>query len=800
MIPFFCFLNLFSQNQATLYGTVRDTSGNAMELVNIGVLNISKPIGVSTDSDGRYSIEVPAGRKIKVVVSFIGYAGEEREIRLEKGEKRRLDFVLNPSGAVLAPVEISGDDSREQGVIRMDKEWVRTITGPTGGVEGLVKSFEGVSSNNELSSQYSVRGGNFDENLVYVNDIEIFRPFLIRNAQQEGLSFINSDMVSDIVFSSGGFDAKYGDKMSSVLDIKYRKPKEFAGNASLSLLGGALHLEGILGSRFSYQIGYRNKTNKYLLNSLETQGEYQPSFNDLQVYLTYDLNEKMELAFLGNLADNKYNFIPQTRETSFGNLYEIMKLKVYFDGQELDRFSSVFGAFMFTYNPKKDLQLKLISSAFATNELVNYDIQGQYWLSETGLGFGEDESIERGIGTYIEHARNRLVANIYNIEHKGTKIYDNGNLSWGIKYQHELIDDKVNEWKMVDSSGYTIPSNPDVIGSYDTVTPPQLQNVFKSKNSISSNRLFAYLQRQWEKKADYGTWYANAGIRGQYWDFNNEVFLSPRASISFSPAIKQDLMFRLASGLYSQSPFYKELRDEQGNINHDILSQKSFHVVLSSDWNFRMFGRPFKFLTSAYYKYMWDLIPYYLDNVQVRYTAKNNAIGYARGIDFRLFGEFIEGIDSWLTLSFMNTEQDIEGDGASYIPRPTDQLYNINVSFQDYIPNMPFIRVYLNFNYGSGYPYGAPNTPFYMHTNRMPDYLRADIAFTFRIKDEDSKWARNNFFRYLKKIWINVEWFNVFSAKNVVSYFWVADYSNKYYGVPNYLTPSQINAKLTVEF
>ena len=296
MIPFFCFLNLFSQNQATLYGTVRDTSGNAMELVNIGVLNISKPIGVSTDSDGRYSIEVPAGRKIKVVVSFIGYAGEEREIRLEKGEKRRLDFVLKPSGAVLAPVEISGDDSREQGVIRMDKEWVRTITGPTGGVEGLVKSFEGVSSNNELSSQYSVRGGNFDENLVYVNDIEIFRPFLIRNAQQEGLSFINSDMVSDIVFSSGGFDAKYGDKMSSVLDIKYRKPKEFAGNASLSLLGGALHLEGILGSRFSYQIGYRNKTNKYLLNSLETQGEYQPSFNDLQVYLTYDLNEKMKLS------------------------------------------------------------------------------------------------------------------------------------------------------------------------------------------------------------------------------------------------------------------------------------------------------------------------------------------------------------------------------------------------------------------------------------------------------------------------------------------------------------------------
>lgn len=799
---FFVSFSLFSlaQNNSFLSGRVVDENGKGIELVNIGVVNLKKNIGTTTDANGSYKLTLPAEKELKIIVSYIGYAPQEISLTLKKGEKKQIDFTLKSVAENLEAIEIKGDNSRIEGVTRITTDWAKNAVGPTGGVENLLKTLDGVSSNNELSSQYSVRGGNFDENLVYVNDIEIFRPLLVRNAQQEGLSFINSDMVGDIVFSSGGFDAKYGDKMSSVLDIRYKKPQEFGGNVSLGLLGASFHLEGLIGSRLTYQMGYRRKTNKYLLNSLETQGEYNPTFNDFQVYLTYDINEKSELAFLGNIADNKYNFIPETRETSFGNFYEMLKLKVYFDGQELDRFSSLFGAFMYTYKPKKDLVLKLITSAFSTGERVNYDIQGQYYLSETGLGFGDDEGLERGIGTYIEHARNYLSANIYNIEHKGVKIYDNGNLSWGVKWQYEFIEDRVNEWKMVDSSGYSIPSLPDNIGIFDSVFSPQLNNVFKSNNSIVSTRLSAYVQKQWIFSYDYGQWYANLGIRAQWWDYNKEFVPSPRASLSFKPNIKQDILFRFACGMYAQSPFYKELRDEKGNVHSDVLSQKSLHFVLSSDWNFTMLERPFKLMSTIYYKHFWDLNPYYLDNVQVRYMAENNAVGYARGLDVRLFGEMIKGIDSWISFSLMNTEEDIQGDGKGYIPRPTDQLYNISISFQDYIPNMPFIRAYLSFNYGNGYPFGAPNTPRYMHTNRMPDYLRADIAFTFRIKDENASWAKNNFFKYFKKIWVNVECFNVFSSKNVVSYFWVADYSNKYYGVPNYLTPFQLNAKLTVEF
>lgn len=795
-----CFFVSFSQNQATIYGVVKDSLGNGLFPANVGVINLSKPIGCTTDEQGRFSLNVPADRELKLVVSYVGYDSQEHSLALKKGEKRKLEFVLNFTSSVLPTAQVKGDFSREEGLTRINSQWAKNVAGPIGGVESLLKTIEGVSSNNELSTQYNVRGGNFDENLVYVNDIEVFRPFLVRSAQQEGLSFINSDMVSDIVFSSGGFDAKYGDKMSSVLDIKYRKPQEFSASASVSLLGANLHLEQAIGNRFTYQLGFRNKNTKHLISAMDTEGDYFPSFNDLQLYATYDLNEKSELAFLGNVAYNTYNFIPQNRETSFGNVYEMLKLKVYFDGQELDKFASLFGAFMFTYNPFKDLQLKFIASSFATDERINYDIQGQYWLSETGLGYEDEEGLERGIGTYIEHARNHLVANIFNIEHKGYKFYDEGKLTWGIKYQRELIYDRVNEWKMVDSAGYTIPSTPDIPGIYDTVAAPNLQNVFKSNNEITSNRINAYLQRDWKKYSKIGNWYANAGARLMYWDFNNEVFVSPRASISFAPAIKYDLLFRFATGIYAQSPFYKEFRNEKGEINPDIRSQKSWHVVLSGDWKFTMLDRPFKLMASAYYKYMWDLIPYRVDNVQLRYSAQNNSIGYAKGIDVRLYGEFIKGIDSWLSLSFMNTEEDIEGDNAGFIPRPTDQLYNINISFQDYVPKMPYLRVYLSFNYGSGYPYGAPNTERYLQTNRMPDYLRCDIAFTFRIKDEDAAWAKDNFMKVFKRIWFNVEWFNVFSSKNVISYFWVADYSNKYYGVPNYLTPSQINAKLTLEF
>ena len=787
---------LTSNAQQKIFGKVSDKQGKAIENVSIGTLNLDKPIGTTSNQNGNYSLSLKANKEYKIRFSCIGFKDFDTIIILSSLQNKEIDIVLEQSSQTLDAVEVKGDYSREDGVTRISTEWAKNTAGPTGGVENVIKSTEGVSSNNELSSQYSVRGGNFDENLVYVNDMEIYRPLLIRNGQQEGLSFINTDMIGDIQFSSGGFDAKYGDKMSSVLDIKYKKPTEFNGNASIGLLGGSLHIEGLIGSRFTYQLGYRNKTNKYLLNSLETSGDYNSNFNDLQTYLTYDINEKTELAFLGNISDNRYNFIPQTRETQFGNVYQTLNLKIYFDGEEVDRFTSYFGALMLNHKLRKDLQLKFIASAFSTNEKETYDIQGQYWLYETG-GLGSEEEFDRGIGTYLEHARNNLQATIFNIEHKGYKYYDNGLLSWGLKYQREQIDDWIREWKMVDSSDYTIPSIPDNIGIYDGPNSPLLQDCYRSDNTISSNRLTAYAQRQITLEKQAGTYFFNLGLRAQYWSFNNEVFPSPRASMSYKPNINKDILFRFATGIYAQFPFYREYRNEQGDINQDIKSQKSWHFVLSSDWNFKMLDRNFKFITSAYYKYLWDIIPYRIDNVRLRYSALNNATGYAAGLDMKLFGEFIRGIDSWVTVSLMKTEQDIEGDNKGFLPRPTDQLFNASVSFQDYLPNMPWMRVYLNFNYGSGYPYYPPNTDIVL---RMPHYLRADIAFTFRIKDEEASWAKNNFMRFAKKIWVNLEWLNVFNTKNVISYMYVQDFAGASYSVPNYLTPTRLNAKLTIEF
>ncbi len=785
----------FSHSQ-TIKGIITDANGVAIESVSIGTLNLSKPIGTISDIHGAYSLKLKAKTKYRVRYSCVGYADIDTTLILSANETRTINIKMKKSSTNLETVEITGDKSREEGITRINPETAKTSVGVNQGVENTIKAQEGVSSNNELSSQYSVRGGNFDENLVYVNDIEIFRPLLIRNGQQEGLSFINTDMISDIKFSSGGFDAKYGDKMSSVLDIKYRKPQEFSGSASISLLGASAHIEGLIGKSFTYQIGYRNKSTRYLLNSLETEGEYNSTFNDLQAYLTYDISDKLEVAFLGNISDNQYNFIPQTRETQFGSIYTSMNLKVYFDGQEVDRFTSLFGALALNYRPNKDIVLKLITSAFNTNEKETYDIQGQYWLYETG-GLGSEEEFDRGIGTYLEHARNRLHANIYNIEHKGYKYYGNGFLSWGTKLQTEKIYDKIREWKMVDSADYTIPSNPDVIGGYDPITPPMLQNYYNSNHELFSMRITAFVGRQFNWDRDYGTYYFNIGARGQYWDYNSEFFASPRASVSLKPNIKKDILFRFATGIYAQSPFYREFRDEQGNLNEDIKSQKSLHFVLSSDWNFKMMDRNFKFITAAYYKYLWDLIPYRIDNVRLRYSAKNNAVGYATGIDMKLFGEFIKGIDSWLTLSLMQTKQKIDGDNQGYIPRPTDQLCNVSVSFQDYLPNMPWMRVYLNLNYGSGYPYYPPNSNIHF---RYPRYLRADMAFTFRLKDEESSWAKNNFMKHFKNIWLNLEWLNVFNNKNVISYTYVQDYAGVSFAVPDYLTPSRLNARLTFEF
>lgn len=777
-------------------GVVTDSLSVPIVNANISILNSEKPLGSITDSNGAYSIDVFANVKLKIRFSYIGYQSVDTVVILKKRQTKTLNIVLKKDIISLQEIEIKDKATERDGLTHIDKQWAQNAVGVDKQIENVIKSQEGVSSNNELSSQYSVRGGNFDENLVYVNDIEIFRPLLIRNGQQEGLSFVNTDMISDIKFSSGGFDAKYGDKLSSVLDIRYSKPTEFKGSANMSLMGAAVHLEGLIGKRFTYTIGYRNKSSKYILNSLETSGDYNSTFNDLQMYLTYSLNSKLELSFLGNLSDNKYNFTPEDRQTQFGNIYTTMNLKIYFDGQEQDRFTTGFGALMLNYSPKSDLNLKLIFSGFNSLEKETYDIQGQYWLTETG-GLGSDQEFDRGIGTYLEHARNRLHSQIYNIEHKGQKDYSKGYLSWGVKYQREDIFDKLREWRLVDSSDYTIPSCPDQIGIYDPTTPPNVQDYYKSKNSITTNRFTAYIQRQFVFEKKHGSYYFNIGIRGMYWDFNDEIMPCPRTSISFRPNSKTDIVFRFATGLYAQSPFYREMRDYSGNINYDIKSQKSWHFVLSEDWTFRMLDRNFKFITTAYYKYLWDLIPYQIDNVRIRYSGKNNAKGYATGMDFKLFGEFVQGIDSWITLSFLQTKQDIKGDKHGYLPRPTDQLFNVSVSFQDYMPNMPWMKVYLNFNYGSGYPYYKKDMDSYQ---RMPAYLRADMAFTFRLKDENSSWAKGNFMTFFKRIWLNFEWLNVFNKNNVISYTNVQDFNGTIFSVPDYLTPSRLNVRLSIEF
>ncbi len=792
---FFLLLSYLSFSQQ-IKGTVKDRNNKAIENVSIGTLNLKTPIGTASNRKGEYFLKLQADREYIIRFSCIGYTDFDTTIKIDDKQTVILDVILNNSSTTLESVEIKGDYSREEGVTRISADWAKNTAGPNGGVENVIKTMEGVSSNNELSSQYSVRGGNFDENLVYVNDMEIFRPILVRSGQQEGLSFINTDMISDIQFSSGGFASEYGDKMSSVLDIKYRKPTEFSGNVAIGLLGGSVYLADELKNRFTYQLSYRNKTTSYLLNSLETEGDYNTTFHDFQTYLTWDINPKLDLSFIGNISVNTYNFTPKDRETDFGDINNPLKFKVYFDGEEKDRFSSMFGALKLNYKLQKDLHLKFISSVFSTTERETYDIQGQYWLSESS-GVSSDEDFDLGIGTYLEHARNNLEARLFNLEHKGEKYYDNGVLSWGFKYQREITSDKINEWKMVDSADYSIPSNPDEIGVYDGPSAPQLQDWYHSRNDVNSNRFTLFVQRYVSWERDKGTYFLNAGIRGHYWDFNKEFFPSPRVSLSYKPKIKQDILFRLATGLYAQYPFYREYRNLAGEINSDVKSQKSLHFVLSSDWNFKIRTRNFKLTSSLYYKHLWDLIPYYVDNLRLRYTAENNATGYATGLDVKLFGEFIKGIDSWFTLSVMQTKQDIEGDDKGYIPRPTDQLVNMSVSFQDYLPSMPWMRVYLNFNYGSGYPFFVPNTS---EVLSRPNYLRADLAFTFRIKDEEASWASKNFLKVIKRMWLNIEWLNVFNNKNIISYTFIKDNYNIIYPVPNYLTPSMLNAKLTFEF
>lgn len=808
----------FSQN-ATVTGTIIDQNGTPLELVNVTILGQAG--GTSTNTYGKYEISVPVNVKVEITASYIGYFRVSEAVTLNENEIRVLNFTLNPESQTLPNVVIEDKQIRHSTLERIDPKNVKVIPSVTGSVESMIKTLPGVSSNNELSSQYSVRGGNFDENLVYVNDVEIYRPFLVSSGQQEGLSFLNPNLVSTISFSAGGFDAKYGDKMSSVLDITYKRPDDFGASADISLLGASAHVEGTSpNKKFSYLLGVRQKSNQYILNGLETKGDYKPVFTDVQGIISYKLSNKWDVSLLGNYSRNKYRFVPTVRETDFGTITEAYRLTIYFDGQEVDSYVNGMGAITATYSPSDDLKLKFIASAYTSVESETYDLQGQYWIGllENDLGASDEEFDQVnqtvGVGTFLEHARNYLSTTVASFQHRGTKVTDFHTFSWGVNLQHEMIVDELSEWALIDSSDYTQPHPMDSIGYVDPMAQPfnalVMDEFVRNSNNISSNRFTGFVQDSWEIFDNGESHMAlTYGVRANYWDYNKEFLLSPRATLSYKPNWDKDIVLRFSSGLYYQPPFYREMRDFNGVVNPNIQAQKSIHFVAGSDWNFLAWGRPFKFISEVYYKHLDNLIPYKVDNVRIRYYADNIAHGYSTGIDFKVLGEFVKGVDSWITMSVLKTAEDIEGDfyiddngekvEVGYIPRPTDQRVNFSIFFQDYLPKNPTWKMQLNLLFGSGLPFGPSKSERSQDTLRMSPYRRVDIGFSKQIK-ASTGFYKNKFFAAFDEIWVTAEVLNLLQISNTISYLWVSDVRGQQWAVPNYLTPRQLNVKLIMTF
>ena len=810
LLTFTLLLSVLGYGQ-TISGLITDEENNILSAVNISVLG--KSIGVISEDDGLYSLTIPANRSVVIGYSFIGYHIEKIRIpMLKKGQTYTLNIQLQSSSTLLDDVIVTDQKSRKKSFSRIKPKHVSVLPGNSGGIEAILKTLPGVSSANELSSQYSVRGGNFDENLVYVNGIEVYRPFLVRSGQQEGLSFVNTDMVGSIQFSAGGFEAKYGDKMSSVLDITYKRPRETAASLQLSMLGGSGHIEGTnKNGRLSYLIGARHKTSKYLFNAMDTKADYTPKFSDLQAFINYELNTDWQISFLGNISKNEYTMIPENRDTDFGTINEALKLRIYFEGQEVDKYETYFGALSTTYQPSTELNLQFTTSAFQTFEQENFDILGEYWLYQLENNLGSDEfgdvAFDRGVGKYINHARNSLNARVLNFSHKGNYNKEAIKVDWGFRMQKEEIEDKISEWNLIDSAFFNFPHPVDSIGN-PTSNPNQqivMSELLKTQINLSSYRNSGYMQ----VSKDIGNLTINAGTRGSYWTYNEELLMSPRASLAYAPIWEKDVVFRAASGIYYQSPFYKELRTPEGTLNSNIKAQKSTHYVLAADYLFYKWGRPFKWITEVYYKDLENLIPYKVDNVRIQYLANDLSNGYATGIDIKVNGEFVPGVESWASLSVMKTAEDIVGDTkidangntveAGYIPRPTDQRVNFSMFFQDYIPGKPKYKMHLNLIYGTGLPFGPPNGEKYQDVLRIPNYRRVDIGFSAVLKAADKK-SKLKWLNTFNSIWVSAEVFNLLDINNTVSYLWVADVSGREYAVPNYLTARQLNAKLIFTF
>ena len=759
----------------TLKGKVVDEDGNALELVTVSCLAQGK-IAMS-NLKGEFTIGLNTADSVEVRFTMVGYGVRKRVFKRPKG-KMTVQIVMHPS-ASLKEVTVTQRRRQTSQTEQLNAKDIKDMPSTTGNaVEEMIQQQAGVSSHNELSSQYNVRGGSFDENSVYINQVEVYRPLLISSGQQEGLSVINPNMVEKIGFSTGGFESKYGDKMSSVLDITYRRIKGFEANATASLLG-ASGFVGYGNSKFSMSHGVRYKTNRYLLGSLETTGEYNPNFIDYQTYISYTPNKRWNIDFIGNVSDNHYNFEPKNRETSFGTLADVKSFKVYFDGQEKDRFSTLFGALGITRNIKDSTSIKFLTSAFHTKESERYDIAGQYWLDDTQT----QESL--GIGTYMEHARNYLTADVISFKLIGRHQTKRHDIEAGISFKTEHIKEQSREYEMRDSSGYSVPHSADRLDLIYTLS---------AKNDIRSNRIEAYLQDtyRWSKGNNYFT--LNYGIRMANWSYNKETTISPRASLAIVPAFNNDVTIRLAAGLYYQAPFYKEMRDTitangvtTAVLNDKIKSQQSIHFIAAVDYRFKMLNRPFKFSAEAYYKALNNLIPYNVQNMKITYYGENLTKGYATGIDLKLYGEFVPGTDSWLTFSLMSTRQKFNGE---WIPLPTDQRWAVNLHFTDYFPGTDRWKMTLKLAFADGLPFGAPHRGLEQQQYRAPAYKRADIGMSYCA-------LRNA--KGIKGLWLGLDCLNLFGISNVNSYYWVTDVTNTQWAVPNFLTGRQINAKISLD-
>ena len=777
-----CFTGIKAQT-FTLQGRVTDSEMNPVELATVAVVQQGKM--TMTNLKGEFSMKLQSSDSVVVRFSMVGYKTKTRVLRRPKGKQTLLIQLYDDNQ--LAGVTVTEEKRQMGSTQKLDTKDMKNAPSATGNaVEEMIQSQAGVSTHSELSSQYNVRGGSFDENSVYINNVEIYRPFLVRSGQQEGLSIINPDMVESVGFSTGGFEAKYGDKMSSVLDIKYKRPKKFEANVSASLLGASAYI-GFSTKKFSWSNGIRYKTNKYLLGTLETKGEYQPNFLDYQTYLTYEPSDRWSIELLGDISENHYNFYPEDRETRFGTMENVKSFRVYFDGQEKDIFRTYFGSLSITRKFGKNTKLSLSAAAFHTNEQEKYDIQGQYWLTQT------ETSENLGVGTYMEHARNYLEATVKSAKltfnHK-TKKHD---IEAGLTYKIESIKENSKEYEMRDSSGYSIPH-----------TGEDLYMIYSlnARNSLDANRIEAYAQDTWRftSRGGHTFFTLNYGIRFSHWNFNKESIISPRVSLGIIPAFNHDVTLRFATGIYYQAPFFKELRDTTtvngityATLNRDIKSQRSIHFIAGFDYRFKMKNRPYKFTAEAYYKALSNIIPYTVDNVKIVYDASLQCSGHAMGLDLKLYGEFVPGTDSWVSLSLMNTRININGKS---IPMPTDQRYALNLYFTDYFPGTTRWRMSLRLAYADGLPFGAPHRSLDTMPFRAPAYKRADIGMSYRLFDNDKRERKSIF----KNIWLGVDCLNLLGINNVNSYYWVTDVTNQQYAVPNYLTGRQINVRASFEF